>query len=94
MGSHVRALQTNGPACLPLPANVGCLLVRLGHHCLLRLGDMLKLVVGDIRLPNLRAGSSLDKLEVAIIRLRDPKNKAALGCFQFPLVKDVRLCAG
>ena len=59
-------------------------LTRIGHHCLLRPGEMLKLVVGDIRLPK---GSH--EPEVAILRLRDPKNKASLGRFQFAIVKDV-----
>ena len=66
-------------------------LVRLGHHCLLRPGEILKLVVADIRLPNARASAAQGEPEVAILRLRDPKNKASLGRFQFALVKDISI---
>ena len=49
----------------------------------MRPGEILKLVLGDVRLPNTRW-----EPEVAILRLRDPKNRASLGRFQFALVKD------
>ena len=62
------------------------LLTRIGHHCLLRPGEMMKLVVGDVRLP---AGDH--EPEVAVIRLRDPKNRASLGRFQFCIIRDVAL---
>ena len=61
-------------------------LTRIGHHCLLRPGEMMKLLVCDVRLP---AGAH--EPEVAVLRLRDPKNRASLGRFQFAIVRDVAL---
>ena len=64
------------------------ILCRLGHHCLLRPNEIIKLCVGDLRLPR----SSFEP-EVCIVRLRDPKNRASLGRFQFAMVRDTGLVA-
>ena len=58
-------------------------LVRLGYECLLRPAEILKLTVGDVRLPK-----STYEPRVAVIRLRDTKNRASLGRFQFCMVED------
>ena len=64
------------------------LLVRIGFHCLLRPAELLKLVAGDIRLP-----VSAFEPRVAVVRLRDPKNRSSLGRFQFVMVEDESLVA-
>jgi hypothetical protein len=49
----------------------------------MRLAELLKLVVDDIRLPR----SSYEPA-VAVLTLRDPKNKYSLGRFQFVMARD------
>ena len=58
-------------------------LVRLGFDCLLRPAEILKLTVADVRLPR-----SQYEPRVVVIRLRDTKNRASLGRFQFCMVED------
>ena len=59
------------------------ILVRLGFECLLRPGELLKIKVGDLRLPK-----SAYEPSVCVITIRDAKNKASLGRFQFVMVSD------
>ena len=59
------------------------ILSRLGHCCLLHPKEIMKLVVGDLRLP--RAAFEPD---ILVLRLRDPKNRSSLGRFQFAMCKD------
>jgi len=61
-------------------------LVRVGFECLLRSGEIVKLLVGDIRLPQSRY-----EPRVAVVTLRDPKNRAAMGRFQFAMIRDTAL---
>ena len=63
-------------------------LCRLGHHCLLRPAEIMKLVVADLRLPR----ASFEP-ELIVIRLRDPKNRSSLGRFQFAMCRDPALVA-
>ena len=62
------------------------ILCRLGHNCLLRPAEMMKLIVADLRLPR-----SAFEPEILIVRLRDAKNKSSLGRFQFAMCRDVSL---
>ena len=64
------------------------ILCRLGHTCLLRPAEIVKLVVGDLRLP-----LSTFEPEICVVRLRDPKNRSSLGRFQFAMCHDVALVA-
>ena len=63
-------------------------LCRLGHHCLLRPAEIMKLVVADLRLPR----ASFEP-ELIAIRLRDPKHRSSLGRFQFAMCRDPALVA-
>ena len=59
------------------------ILLRLGFECLLRPAEIFKLTVADVRLPK-----SKYEPRVVVIRLRDTKNRASLGRFQFCMVED------
>ena len=71
-----------------LTAFAFAILLRIGFHCLLRPAELLKLTVGDVRLP-----VSAYEPNIAVIKLRDPKNRATLGRFQFVMVTDESLVA-
>ena len=62
------------------------ILVRVGFHCLLRPGEICKLIVEDLHFPQ----TSWDS-ETCVVRLRDPKNRSSLGRFQFALIRDVAI---
>ena len=61
-------------------------LVRVGFHCLLRPGEICKLIVEDLHFPQ----TAWDA-QVCVIRFRDPKNRSSLGRFQFALVRDISI---
>ena len=61
-------------------------LVRVGFHCLLRPGELCKLVVEDLYFPQTTWDTPM-----CVLRLRDPKNRASLGRFQFAIVRDTSL---
>ena len=79
------ALESPEVAHLLLPLAI---LARLGFECCLRVGEILALTVGDVLLP--RLGSVSD---VAVIAIRRPKNRGAMGLEQFSTTKSVSLIA-
>ena len=62
------------------------ILVRVGFHCLLRPGEICKLIVEDLHFPRTTWDS-----EVCVVRLRDPKNRSSLGRLQFSLIRDASI---
>lgn len=59
-------------------------LIRVGFYALLRPGELIGLRAGDVRL-----GRPGQTDPIAIVALRGPKNRAALGRAQFTLARDV-----
>lgn len=60
--------------------------VRLGFECLLRPGEITKLLVFDLRL----SAVSYESIS-CVVRLRDPKHRSSMGRFQFAMVRDAEL---
>ena len=69
-------LEDSGLAHFIIPLII---LIRVGFWCLLRPGEMLQLTVGDILFHN----------DVAVITIRQPKNRRYFGRSQFAVLRDV-----
>ena len=58
-------------------------LIRVGFFALLRPGELLKLRVGDILFPSVMEGAG-----IAVLAIRDAKNRLYMGRYQFATLKD------